>query len=158
MIALIGGLFSLAVFWHFVADWFPQSHQEALTKARDPEVRAVHCAKYTLAFLFPMMFIGLVNKYALLLAIGAILFGSHYVIDSYVPVLLWAKYFRRHPAFNEYVYVEVGKGEYHKITDEEAFKKMTSTTLGLILIITMDQLMHIAALLPVAVLLALYAF
>ena len=153
-ISLIGGLFSLAVFWHFVADWFPQSHQEAMTKTRDPEVRAWHCLKYTLIFMIPVIWVGLGGPGWLGFVNAIILCSTHYVIDSYVPVLLWAKYLRKHPTF---AFSTHHDGSERAFTDKEAFKEMALTPIGLILIITMDQLFHIAALIPVVVLIALYA-
>lgn len=152
----VGSIFALAVFWHFIADWVFQSNQEAITKSRDSEVRAWHCIKYTAMMMLPFIGMSIMGHWLVACAVGFILFVSHYVIDSYVPVMLWAKYLRKHPAFNEYKYVEVRKGEYHKVTDDEAFMKMASTPIGLILIITMDQLFHIAFLIPVVVLMVIY--
>jgi hypothetical protein len=43
----------------------------------------------------------------------------------------------------------IGKDKEFK-TDAEAFKAFASTPLGLILVITIDQFLHIACLLPVA--------
>lgn len=46
----LGGLFSILVFWHFVADGTFQTHKEALTKSTNRRVRLRHCASYTLLF------------------------------------------------------------------------------------------------------------
>jgi hypothetical protein len=59
-------------------------------------------------------------------------------------VLLWAKYLRKAPQFK--------KVDACGWTDIDAFVAFASTPLGLILLITMDQFLHIACLLPVAVL------
>lgn len=131
-IARIGGLFSIFVFWHFVADWFFQSQQEAMAKSKNAKVRAYHCGKYTLIFL-PLLYLTGMDWQKQIASL-LILFSTHFVLDTYIPVMLWAKYLRL---------VE--------ITDEESFKKFASTPLGLILVITIDQLMHIASMLPVVV-------
>jgi hypothetical protein len=145
-LTVIGSLFSLAVFWHFVADWFPQSHQEALAKSQNADTRAWHCSKYTLVMMAPLIGTNLITRPYVAFACAMILYVSHYIIDSYVPVLLWAKYLRKHPAFD------------NVMSDKDAFKAMASTNIGLILIITMDQLFHIAFLLPVITLAVLYGF
>jgi len=145
-ITIIGSLFALTTFWHFVADWLPQSHQEALAKAQNANVRAWHCSKYTLVMMAPFISMNLITRPYIAFICTMILFFSHYIIDSYVPVLLWAKYLRKHPAFD------------NVSSDKNAFKEMASTNIGLILIITMDQLFHIAFLLPVITLVVLYGF
>jgi hypothetical protein len=153
MIAM-GGVFSLLVFWHFLADWVFQSQTEAMTKAKDRKVRLWHCTKYAAAFV-PLLFV--TTNWAVMLMSLGILFVSHYFIDSYVPVMLWAKHLRKAVQFEC-----VGKRYppqpwQDKVVeprgfdnDEEAFKAFAATPLGLILIITMDQFFHIAFLLPVA--------
>lgn len=85
------------------------------------------------------------------------LFLSHYVIDSYVPALLWAKYLRCAPQFEGARTRKVMKPWADKevdcityATDVDAFKAFASTPLGLVMMITVDQLFHIAFLLPVA--------
>jgi hypothetical protein len=107
-----------------------------------------------------------------------ILWTTHFVIDTYIPVMLWAKYLRRAPQFKDVVPpvmltkeqldnlmagkgLVVGRGwsdkEVDRITyknDEEAFKAFFMTPIGSILCITMDQLFHIACLWPVAWLMA----
>lgn len=173
----VGGVFGLLVFWHFVADWLFQSHKEALAKASFPTVRAIHCIKYTLAFL-PIFWLLRAENLTVVWSMLTLLL-SHYVIDSYVPVMLWAKHLRKAPQFDQVkrygrrtagTYVlptgqpitftgpeHAGRGwvdnEVDELTyanDKEAFKAFAGTPLGLVLMITMDQLFHIAFLLPVA--------
>lgn len=153
----VGGTFAVLVFWHFIADWLFQTHKEAMAKARFPTVRAIHCLKYALAFL-PVFWL-LRSENATVAWSLVILLLSHYVIDSYVPVMLWAKHLRKAPQFTDAVFspaAEAGGWSDRKIdrktyrTDEEAFKAFAATPLGLVLMITMDQLFHIAFLLPVA--------
>ncbi len=178
IIAIFAALFGLLTFWHFPADWLFQNHKEAITKSKDRKVRAWHCLKYAAAFVplllllrvrmdsgAPMVDID-VHFYAAL----AILFVTHYIIDSYIPVMLWAKYVRKDPHFlqvrpktkpNEKK--EPRKGWEDKVVDEptggylyendgKALEAMFSVPVGAILCITMDQLFHIICLLPVAIL------
>lgn len=94
-IALAGGLFAILALVHFVVDWVFQSHSEAMVKHNNPKVRAKHCAIYTLGFL-PLFYLFGFEWWEWL--IGAnVLFWSHFVEDTYVPVFLWAKYIRRPP-------------------------------------------------------------
>jgi hypothetical protein len=151
-------VFVALTFWHFPADWLFQSHKEALAKAKDRKVRLWHCTKYALTYVPLLWFFG--PDWVTMAWCLGILFSTHYVIDSYVPVMLWAKYLRRAPQF-----ANVGKKfppqswqdkvieERGYDNDEEAFKAFAATPLGLILLITMDQFFHIACLLPVAILL-----
>lgn len=151
-IADVGGVFALLVFWHFFADWLFQSHKEALAKSKDSKVRLRHCAVYTGLFLPAFLLAGV--SFSTIVLCSFILFSSHYVIDTYIPVMLWAKYLRKAPQFETYVFNPSGwvdnKLEHCKRTDEESFKAFASTPLGLILMITMDQFFHIAFLIPVA--------
>ena len=102
----------------------------------------------------------------------AILFVSHYIIDSYVPVMLWAKHLRKASEFSYVVppmtltkeqHEAFMKGEMkiHAVgwsdkvvdhvmypNDKEAFKAFAHTPIGVVLMITIDQLFHIAFLLP----------
>jgi hypothetical protein len=73
-----------------------------------------------------------------------LLWVSHFIIDSYVITLLWAKHIRKSIAFNA------------GITDEQAFAYMFSTPVGSILNITIDQLQHVAVLIVVAVALVFF--
>lgn len=162
--AALGGVFAVLVFWHFLADWVFQSHAEAMAmaKAKDRKVRAWHCFKYAATFVPVFWYTEISSTLSGILL--AILFGSHYIIDSYVPVMLWAKYLRKAVQFEL-----VGKQVPHQPwqdkvveqrgyeNDEEAFKAFASTPLGLILLITMDQFFHIAFLLPIAYLMVWYA-
>jgi hypothetical protein len=99
----------------------------------------------------------------------AILWTSHFIIDTYWPVMMWAKYLRRAPQFKDVVTPferarlnAQRKGWEDKVvdkvyydSDEEAFKAFFMTPLGGLLCIVMDQLFHLAFLWPVAVLMFL---
>jgi hypothetical protein len=136
VIAWVGGVLSVLTFLHFVSDWIFQSHDEAMRKSTDSLVRARHCLVYTglisavfiFGFHLPLLDIGV---YA------TILFTSHFIEDSYLPVYLWAKYIRKAPEFN----VPPAPGT--TTTDLERFKLFASTVLGKILLIAIDQIIHI---------------
>lgn len=193
--AIAGGLFALLVFWHFLSDWVFQSQKEALAKATNWRVRARHVTVYTVLFIPLLMLLSLRVGHSMLgddggmsLEIGprfylslAILWGSHFFIDTYWPVMMWAKYLRRAPQFQDVVkpvWVPIRSetvlpsgqkvigiklerkprpGWSDKVVDRitydsdvDAFKAFFGTPVGAILCITMDQLCHIACLLPVA--------
>lgn len=146
-IALFGGIFALLVFWHFVADWLTQSHNEAMSKARDKWVRARHCLIYSLNFV-PVMYVLKLSHTHMLLCF-VILFVSHFIEDTYIPVLLWVKHIRRPPEFKD-------RGEHFAsradlvAEDRRAFIAFASTPLGKVVAIVVDQLVHIAFLMPIA--------
>jgi len=113
LLALLGGVFVLLAFWHFPADWLFQSQKEALAKAKDHLVRARHCTVYTLLFV-PLLLLLRVRIHGDIFGNGddielvlgwqfwtclAILWVSHFIIDTYWPVMMWAKYLRRAPEF-----------------------------------------------------------
>lgn len=131
-----GALFSLLVFWHFVADWLFQSHDEAMKKSKDARIRMFHCLVYTLFFV-PIVGFTINDPVIAWSCLGA-LFLSHFIEDTYYPVLLWAKHVRKPPEFDGVR------------SDEEAFIKWASQPLGKIIAIVVDQLVHIGFLLPIA--------
>src|ERR1017187_7628830 len=98
-IALGGGLFGVLAFVHFFVDWIFQSHAEAMVKHNNPKIRAKHCAIYTLGFL-PLFYLFGFTWQEWLIGVN-VLFWSHFVEDTYLPVFLWAKYIRRPPEMTE---------------------------------------------------------
>lgn len=145
-LATIGGIFAVLTFIHFVVDWIFQSHSEAMQKHNNPKVRAKHCLIYTLGFV-PILLCFNYTWLEWLLAVN-ILFWSHFFEDTYLPVFFWAKYVRRPPEFDM-----VGKqpdlsGHYPQ-NDKEAFVQFIMTPLGKILMITVDQIIHLAFLFPI---------
>src|SRR5580704_673302 len=110
-IALMGGLFAVLGFIHFFVDWIFQSHAEAMVKHNNPKIRAKHCLIYTLGFV-PLLFfcwhVGALLAWQFVASL-VILFVSHFVEDTYLPVFYWAKYIRRPPEMTEpYPYAEMG--------------------------------------------------
>ena len=123
-IALAGGLFVVLAFAHFFVDWIFQSHKEAMAKSTNWKVRAVHCTVYTFGMFLPLMLMGL-GPLFLFISLG-VLWLSHFFIDTYVPVFLWAKYVRKMPGLSK-----------------ETAKEIFSQPLNLILAIVVDQLFHL---------------
>lgn len=149
----LGGVFAILVFWHFFADWVFQTHKEALAKAKNHWVRARHCFVYAALFLPLFWLVGFRDNWLAL----TILFVSHFFIDTYIPVMLWAKHLRKAPQFEGVGRTRVFQPWQDNVvdqvgykTDEDAFKAFAATNIGLVLMITMDQFLHIAFLLPVA--------
>lgn len=140
-IALVGGMFALLTFLHFVADWVFQSHAEAMAKTSNSAVRALHCTTYTAVCCFVIAVV--VHTSALrLVAIGFLLLISHFFEDTYLPVYVWARYIRKPPEMSARASIE-------------DFKAFAETTLGKILLIAIDQIVHILFLLPVSVIVVL---
>lgn len=151
-LGLAGGLFALFAFVHFFVDWIFQSHAEAMVKHNTPWIRAKHCLIYTIGFV-PLMY--LLGFSAWEWVIGAnILFWSHFFEDTYVPVYLWAKYIRKPPEMTELwkesftrvdgtVAIKV-----HPPDPKRGFGEFVQTTLGKILMIAIDQIIHLAFLFP----------
>lgn len=126
-LAHAGGLFAVFAFVHFFVDWIFQTHAEAMAKHNNWKVRARHCAIYTAGFVPLLAWLGWGAGH---LAAGtAILFVSHFVEDTYLPVYLWALYVRRVPIVRH--------------GGREAFSVWVDSTLGKILMIAVDQIIHI---------------
>jgi hypothetical protein len=168
-IARFGGVLCVFIFVHFFIDWIFQTHAEAMVKHNNLPVRAKHCAIYTAPFIPLLWWMGVSP---LLIAVCAcILFFSHLIEDTYLPVYYWALYIRRVPSMHwkrldpaspelkelldalcgflrdEVEYKEVQKIE-QKIA-RKGFKEFIDTTLGKILMVTIDQIIHISFLIPV---------
>lgn len=135
----IGGIFALLTLLHFVADWLFQSHDEAMAKPTDAMIRARHCFIYAGIMTFTIWLAVRPEWYVALLSFY-ILWASHFAEDTYIPVYLWARYVRRPPEMRE----KAGIPE---------FKMFAETTLGKILLITVDQIIHLVFLIPVAIML-----
>lgn len=147
-VAMAGGLFACYAFIHFFVDWIFQSHSEAMVKHNNPKVRAKHCLIYTIGFM-PLFFILDFQLWQWLVGIN-ILFWSHFIEDTYMPVFLWAKYIRKPPEMTELVKkVELDGYVSLSIPDDKVgFQNFINTTLGKILMIAIDQLIHLTFLIP----------
>lgn len=136
-LAHVGGIFALLTLVHFAADWIFQSHAEAMIKHKNHRIRAKHCVIYTglcLATIWPMFR----PSGWMLLVMGWILFISHFLEDTYLPVFVWARYIRR-------------PMEMEAQATQAEFGAFASTAIGKILLIALDQIVHIFFLVPVAV-------
>ena len=140
--AQIGGLFAFLAFVHFAVDWIFQSHAEAMVKHKHDGIRAKHCLIYTVPFVPILAWWGF--DVVMVVGLSGILFLSHYLEDTYKPVVFWMRHIRRHPAFVP------GKN------DNEAFVEAISADggLGKILMIAVDQTIHLAFLMLIAILTA----
>lgn len=128
----MNGLFPILVFNHFVVDWIFQSHDEAMRKSTEPWIRARHCAVYTAGF-GPLLWLLHWDVTRLFVA-SQILFWSHFFEDTYLPIYYWARYIRRVPVVQERGLL--------------GFKQWAGTPLGILLIVAVDQIVHIAFLWP----------
>jgi hypothetical protein len=153
-IALCGGLFAVLTFIHFFVDWVFQSHSEAMVKHNNPWVRAKHCLIYTLGFV-PLLFFCHFSFLEWAISLN-LLFWSHFLEDTYLPVYLWAKYIRRPPEM-----MEPRKEPFRQENGVMAFKVLSpdpqkgfvefiQTPLGKILMIAIDQIIHLTFLFPIA--------
>ena len=149
-VALAGGLFAIFTFVHFFVDWICQTHAEAMAKHNNAKVRARHCLIYTLGFV-PLMLLLKFSTWEFIAGLN-ILFWSHFVEDTYYPVYIWAKYVRRPPEMINPIVVEDSTGLVNTQVlppDPKAgFVKFVSTPLGKILMIAVDQIIHLAFLFP----------
>ncbi len=188
-----GGCFALLTLLHFTVDWVFQSHDEAMAKSRDWAVRLRHCSVYTMPFVLVMA----ASTWSLLPCFGAcaILFVSHFVEDTYLPVLWWAKYVRRPPTMRRRLVWHEGwwairegketryfrsdvelrilkevlghrdhprqvmdhanpRAEAQRRLDLDGFISFVGDPLGKILLIAIDQIVHLLFLVPVAYMLA----
>jgi hypothetical protein len=189
MLALAGGLFAILTFIHFVVDWIFQTHAEAMVKHNNAKVRARHCAIYTLGFvplLLAFTWFSVLTPLELVACV-LILFVSHFVEDTYLPVFYWALHVRRPPEVRWTIKLEDGASKLYgpdgalvdhapsldtwpdqwrkdlatSVKDAETckaankqmalrgFMEFVNTGLGKILMIAVDQIIHLAFLFPI---------
>jgi hypothetical protein len=149
-IALMGGIFAVLAFVHFFVDWIFQSHAEAMVKHNNPKIRAKHCLIYTVGFI-PLLFLCHFSWLEMAVATN-ILFWSHFCEDTYLPVYLWAKYIRRPPEMTQ-PRKSTGIDGYVTILPPDpkaGFVDFVQTALGKILMIAIDQIIHLLFLFPIA--------
>jgi len=139
-VALWGGVFAVLAFIHFAVDWCLQTHAQGHSKSfqkggRGPLV--LHCLVYTLGFAPILAYLASTPWEGA--AALAILFLSHLVGDTYLPVYLWFRYVRRPP-------LPRNTEEWSFVT---AYKMCTEDSGNLILVTVVDQVWHLAWLWPV---------
>lgn len=150
LIALLGGMFSVLAFIHFFVDWVFQSHSEAMVKHSNWLIRTKHCLIYAVGFV-PILWLAHFSWLEWLIALN-VLFWSHHIEDTYYPVFLWAKYIRRPPEMTE-PRKQIGADGYVVVlppNPQAGFVEFVSTPLGKILMIAIDQIIHLAFLFPIA--------
>ena len=157
-LAKAGGLFAVFMFIHFAVDFVFQSHREAMAKHRDRWIRARHCAIYAAGFTPLFVLLWWDTAPWKITVSWNVLFWSHFIEDTYIPVLLWVKHVRKPPEMK--LATEEGTDEYgnfviSKLDDAGRFRKFVSTPLGAILMVAVDQIVHLTFL-WVPVILALW--
>jgi hypothetical protein len=130
--AKAGGLFAYLAFVHFFVDFLFQTDKEAHKKSTNSISRGIHCLIYSSGLLAFMGRFDLTVKE--LLCIWMWLFVTHFIEDTYYPVYLWAKHMRMVPGLN---------------TMEDFGTWVKNNPIGLILAISVDQIIHLACLWPV---------
>lgn len=147
-VAVAGGLFAVLTFIHFFVDWVFQSHSEAMVKHNNPKVRAKHCLIYTAGFI-PFMWYLDYTWFGWLVCLN-VLFWSHFYLDTYHLVFLWAKHIRCPPEMTD-PYKElcssIDEKQHFKVSVPNAkkgFVEFIQTTLGKILLISIDQISHLS--------------
>jgi len=149
-IAMAGGLFAVFAFVHFLVDWIFQSHAEAMVKHNNPWIRAKHCLIYTVGFV-PLLWAVHFSFWEWVIGLN-ILFWSHFCEDTYIPVYLWAKYIRRPPEMTRpstQVRTEDGYISVAAPDPKKGFVEFIQTPLGKILMIAVDQIIHLTFLFPI---------
>lgn len=118
----VGGVFAIMTLAHFVNDWIPQTENDAKMKQHDWRVRALHCNAYSWLTAFSLL--AVVHKWSLSLGLLAYawLFITHFAEDTYWLPLWWMERVRK-----------PSKGVY------EGF--------NLVLVVVIDQCVHLACLL-----------
>ena len=158
-IAASGGILFILTLIHFVLDWIFQSHETAMNKHNNPSIRAKHCLWYAFGFL-PIMWLLHFQPWEFVFGL-CWLFLTHYIEDSYLPVFLWAKYVRK-PIIVSYQPVQLmldnnmsiincSSSDYfhsHPLSSRKDFAEFVDTQLGKILMITVDQIIHVVCLIP----------
>lgn len=149
LIAEAGGLFSVFVFVHFFVDWIFQTHSEAMVKHNNALVRAKHCFIYTIGFV-PLIFFLNFEMWEWILSLN-ILFWSHFYLDTYHGVYLWAKYIRKPPEMTSPYKITNSDGYITVLPPDpkRGFVEFISTTLGKILMIVIDQISHLVFIVPI---------
>ncbi len=144
-LCLGGGLFAILVFIHAFTDFVCQTHYEAMNKHNNAGIRAQHCLVYTIGFapiLGWLTYIGALSALEMFASVN-ILYWSHFYLDTYHLVYLWARYVRRPPE----VCAKNGDGYYPN--PKQGFVLFVSTTLGKLLMISIDQVSHFSFLFPI---------
>lgn len=142
-----GGLFAVLTFIHFLVDWGFQTHDEAMLKGKEKLVRARHCFIYTVGFL-PLLILTDVS-YSNILICCSILFFSHFFEDTYIPAMWWFSNIRKPPELM--LLMKDIEAYLPDKTSDRAFLTYLRNygPLPYILLITIDQIIHLAFLWPV---------
>lgn len=118
---------------HFVGDWFLQTDFIQQNKARNSRLRWLHVFLATLPTGVGLLFLSADPK--MLSAVYLWLVGSHWLIDSYLPLYWWRKVVMRDP----------------ECESIERFAAAFNTPRGMVVYVAMDQMLHFFCLIPAAV-------
>ena len=177
-LCLGGGLLSILVFIHLSIDFIGQNNNRSMNKHNNEKLRAFHCLTHLVGFT-PIFII--LNRWGSL-SLGEIflcyniLFWSHFVEDTYIPVMLWMRYFRKPPEmFNEEIekeykisskamdaYILHRKRVPQHLVDKtrdlekqrdkiarDGLIKYIGTPIGRFLLFAVDQIIHVLFLFPI---------
>ena len=149
-LALLGGLYAVLTFIHAASDFLLQSHAEAMVKHNHPKIRAKHCLIYAVSFI-PLFCFCSFSLIEWIIALN-VLFWSHFYLDTYHFVFVWAKYIRRPPEMTLPIQQTNADGYVNVLPPDpkKGFVEFVSTPLGKILMIAVDQITHLAFLFPIA--------
>lgn len=137
--AIAGGIFVILVFIHFFADWVLQSNEIASNKHDDFPSLGRHCLFYTAVFVPVILFLGIGGWYLPISIL--LLYISHFVIDTCVPVYLWVRFIRRVPELSE----TTGTFKERYLRSKQAFDKLfIESPMNAILLVVVDQILHLS--------------
>ncbi len=143
-IIAIASIFVFLTFIHFIADWIFQTDWEAKHKTKKHWVRVIHCSVYTIFFLIPILVIN--PSTSMLIFCLASIWISHFFIDTYAPILIWASYIRKIPELQRKDFFE----------KEKSFVELfTKSPVYAVIFIMVDQILHISVLMYLSLFLAL---
>ena len=123
---------TLVALWvcHLIGDWIFQNDWIADRKTKMPWVRALHVTIYCLPFIG---LLGLMSAPPHFLWWMAWIWVTHFVIDSYKPLMLFRQIGGDKQAF-----------------DTDSFRAAFGTPRGFFVYVTYDQIFHLLTLIPVA--------
>jgi hypothetical protein len=129
------------MFVHFLADWLMQTDSMAKRKASESTwMLVVHSATYAAMFA-PLLYFALDRSVYMTVTSTLMLMMSHGAIDTYTPIWLWARFFRKPSEMQDN---PVG-----------GFTAWCAKPYGFTLTMGIDQFMHACFLMPVAAMVVL---
>jgi hypothetical protein len=144
-----GGVFVALASVHFVADFVFQSHATAMAKHDHWRVRLAHCLVYGGFFVPLFVAIGWLDSWKMSASL-VVLIGSHFIEDTYAPVVLWARHIRKPSEMMRNTTTRPILGGLFTWTTPDpelvGFREFIRTPLGAILMVSIDQIVHLTVL------------